>query len=200
MPVWRLRAVDLRMCSQSESEVVASWTCEQPRALSWVSHKQEEERDLVGWDHLKQKTGVTEKEWGASCQKTSPQYHRVCCSIWNSSRRQYLFYRDIWKCFLSAVDVCLPWTSLTVSPHLLFLCLLLLIHLFLQILCWQRAPSEALLRLYNHRNHLHLHWSGFNGKCCWVFFFRWSFSSVCLMIAQISILTSHSSMLPTSYR
>lgn len=90
MPVWRLRAVDLRMCSQSESEVVASWTCEQPRALSWVSHKQEEERDLVGWDHLKQKTGVTEKEWGASCQKTSPQYHRVCCSIWNGSRRQYL--------------------------------------------------------------------------------------------------------------
>lgn len=81
------------------------------------------------------------------------------------------------------------------------LVLLLLVHLFLQILCWQCAPPEALLRLYNHRNHLHLHRSGFNSKCCWVFFFfRWSFSSVCLMIAQISILTYRSSMLPTSKR
>lgn len=54
-------------------------------------------------------------------------------------------------------------------PHSLsspsFLVLLLLVHLFLQILCWQRAAPEALLRLYNHRNHLHLHRSGFNSKC-----------------------------------
>lgn len=142
------------------------------------------------------KKGVTEKEWGASCQKTSPQYHRVCCSVWNSSRGRSLFYRDIWQCFC--------WPALN-FPHSLSspfcLVLLLLVLLFLQILCRQCAPPEALLRLYNHRNHLHLHRSGFNCKCCWVFiFFRWSFSSVCLIITAISILTYRSSVFPSSER
>lgn len=44
------------------------------------------------------------------------------------------------------------------SPHLLP------VRPSLQIIRWQRAPPEALLRLYNHRNHLHLHRSGFNGE------------------------------------
>lgn len=35
---------------------------------------------------------------------------------------------------------------------------------FRQILCGQRASSEALLCVHHHRNHLHLHRRGFNGK------------------------------------
>lgn len=37
-------------------------------------------------------------------------------------------------------------------------------RLFLQILCGQRASSEALLCLHHHRNDLHLHRCGFNSK------------------------------------
>lgn len=116
MPVRRLRAVDLRMCSQSESEVGARWACEQPRALSWVSHKQEEERDLVGWDHfwIKKRNKRGRDGEGMRCI--------VCCSVWNSSRRQSVFLWRRLTVFLSTVDVCLPWTSLTVTSHLFVLC------------------------------------------------------------------------------